>query len=178
MTDTNIVTSALRFAAETYEGIYRPDATPFVTHLSETADLVAKAGGTPEEVAAAWLHDMVEDGHVGLDAIRERFGDTVAALVAEVTDPEDILGSDPIEVRKAAQAKRLATAPAGAKRIKMAEQISILRAMAKERPRSWSVERSTGYVEGTLRVADICRDVSPFLYEQFTAAHAAADKAL
>ena len=178
MTDGNIVTSALRFAAETYEGIYRPDSKPFVTHLSETAELVAKAGGGPEEVAAAWLHDMVEDGHVTLDAIRERFGDAVASLVADLTDPEDVLGSETIQQRKAAQAKRLAAAPAGAKRIKMAEQISILRAMAKERPRSWSVERSTGYIEGTRHVADICRDTSPFLYEQFTAAHAAAEKAL
>lgn len=178
MTDTNIVTSALRFAAETYEGSTRPDSSPFVTHLSETADLVTKAGGAPEEIAAAWLHDMVEDGHVSLDVIRERFGDAVAALVADLTDPEEILGADTIQARKAAQAARLATAPAGAKRIKMAEQISILRAMTKERPRSWSVERSTGYVEGTQRVADICRDVSPYLNEQFAAAHAAAEKAL
>lgn len=178
MTDTNIVTSALRFAAETYEGSFRPDSSPFVTHLSETADLVAQAGGSPDEVAAAWLHDMVEDGHVSLADIRERFGDAVAVLVSAVTDPDEVLGSETIQVRKAAQAKRLATAPAGAKRIKMAEQISILRALAKERPRSWSVERSSGYVEGTRRVADICREVSPFLNEQFAAAHAAAEKAL
>ncbi|HYG84744.1 MAG TPA: HD domain-containing protein [Azospirillum sp.] len=178
MTDTNIVTSALRFAAATYEGSTRPDASPFVTHLSETADLVAKAGGSPEEIAAAWLHDMVEDGHVTIDVIRERFGDAVAALVAGVTDPDDILGAATIQERKAAQAKRLATAPAGSKRIKMAEQISILRALTKERPRSWSLERSIGYVEGTRHVADICREVSPFLNEQFAAAHAAAEKAL
>ncbi len=178
MNDANIVTSALRFAAETYEGSTRPDSKPFVTHLSETADLVAKAGGGPEEVAAAWLHDMVEDGHVTLDAIRKRFGDAVAALVADLTDPDDVLGSVTIQQRKAAQAQRLADAPAGAKRIKMAEQISILRALAVARPRSWSVERSIGYVEGTLRVAEVCRGVSPFLDERFAAAHAAAEKAL
>lgn len=179
MSDASIVKAALRYAAEIYDGIYRPDSsrTPFVTHLSETADMVAKAGGSAEEIAAAWLHDIVEDGHAPLSTIRERFGDDVAVLVAAVTDPEEI-GARPIQERKAAQAKRLADSSDGAKRIKMAEQISILRALAVERPASWSIERSTGYVEGTRLVADICREASAFLNEQFAAAYATAQKSL
>ncbi|AWK84985.1 HD domain-containing protein [Azospirillum thermophilum] len=179
MTDANIVTAALRYAAGIYEGIYRPDSsrTPFVTHLSETADLVARAGGTPEEVAAAWLHDVVEDGHATLATIREQFGSSIAALVEAVTDPAEI-GVLPIKERKAAQARRLAEACDGAKRIKMGEQISILRALAVERPASWTIERSIDYVAGARQVADICRDVSSFLSDQFAAAHAAAEKAL
>ncbi|PWC35884.1 HD domain-containing protein [Azospirillum sp. TSO35-2] len=179
MTDASIVTSALRYAAEIYDGIYRPGSSraPFVTHLSETAELVARAGGTPDEVAAAWLHDVVEDGHASLATIREQFGSAIAALVEAVTDPADV-GSLPIKERKTAQAARLATASDGAKRIKMGEQISILRALAVERPASWSVERCTDYVAGTRQVAAICGDVSAFLNDQFATAHTAAEKAM
>lgn len=177
MTVDGLVTSALRYASEACSGTFRPDSkrTPFVTHLSETAELVAKGGGTPQEVAAAWLHDLVEDGHTTVETITERFGPEVAALVEAVTDPEDTLGES-ILVRKERQAERLARAPRGAKLIKLAEQISILRALTDERPLSWTIERSIAYVEGTQRVADICRGASPALDALFVEAHAAAAK--
>jgi GTP diphosphokinase / guanosine-3',5'-bis(diphosphate) 3'-diphosphatase len=179
MPDTSIVTSALRFAAEIYTGSFRPDSkrTPFVTHLSETADLVKRAGGTSQEIAAAWLHDLVEDGHITLAAMEERFEAEIAILVDAVTDPEHIR-DQPIALRKAQQVLRLAEAPEGARRIKLAEQISILRALAVERPLSWTIERTINYVAGAQRVARICQGISPVLDTEFVAVHAAAEKAI
>jgi len=149
MSDTGIAKSALRYAAGIYADSFRPDSkrTPFVTHLSETADLVKRAGGTEQEIAAAWLHDLVEDGHTTVADIKERFGAAIAALVDAVSDPEH-LRDQPIGVRKAQQALRLAAASDGARRIKLAEQISILRALAAERPLSWTVERTINYIAG------------------------------
>ena len=49
---------------------------------------MAADGGTPEQVAAAYLHDAAEDhgGHAQLDVIREEFGEEVAAIVADLSD--------------------------------------------------------------------------------------------
>ncbi|BAI75112.1 hypothetical protein AZL_b04490 (plasmid) [Azospirillum sp. B510] len=173
--DKEIVLEALRYAASLHEGTYRPDRarTPFVTHLSETAELVAQAGGAPAEIAAAWLHDAVEDGLTTVADLAERFGPEVAGLVAAVSDaPEDV--GRAISERKAIQAARLAAAPEGAKRIKLAEQISILKALAVERPLSWSVERAEAYVEGSRLVAEACAAASPLLADRYAAALAGA----
>ena len=178
MSDNNeLITAALRHAAALHDGTFRPDRarTPFVSHLSETAELVAQAGGTPAEIAAAWLHDAVEDGLTTIAELADRFGREVADLVAAVSDaPEDV--GRAIAERKAIQAARLATAPDGAKRIKLAEQISILKALAVERPLSWSVERADAYVEGSRLVAEACAAASPLLAERYAAALAGASR--
>lgn len=60
----------------------------FEGHLAPVAAIVAADGGTPEQVAAAYLHDAAEDhgGQARLDAIRERFGDAVADIVGDLSD--------------------------------------------------------------------------------------------
>lgn len=178
MGETDLVASAIRYAADIYTNSYRPDSkqTPFVAHLSETADLIRKAGGAPAEIAAAWLHDVVEDGHATVAVLEQRFGSEVATLVEAVTDPEPVRDR-PIAERKDDQAKRLAQASPQAQRLKLAEQISILWALAVERPRSWTIERSIAYINGTQRVADNCRGASALLDAEFIAAHAAAASA-
>lgn len=59
---------------------------PYVIHCVEVARLVAHAGYDEEVVAAAYLHDTVEDGHTTLDAINAWFGLKVSVLVNELTD--------------------------------------------------------------------------------------------
>ncbi|AWU95315.1 HD domain-containing protein [Azospirillum ramasamyi] len=171
----DLITAALRYAATLHEGTFRPDRarTPFVAHLSETAELVAQAGGAPAEIAAAWLHDAVEDGLTNIAELENRFGPEVANLVAAVSDAPEVVGQG-IAERKAIQAARLAAAPDGAKRIKMAEQISILKALAVERPLSWSPDRAAAYIEGSRLVAAACADASPLLAERYAAAMADA----
>ena len=60
----------------------------FEGHLAPVAAIVAADGGTPEQVAAAYLHDAAEDhgGHARLDEIREQFGAAVADIVADLSD--------------------------------------------------------------------------------------------
>lgn len=179
MADQGLVTAAMRYAAEIHTGTYRPDSkrTPFITHLSEVATLVTSAGGTADEIAAAWLHDSVEDGLTTIDAIATTFGPAVAALVDAVTDPVSIRNESILE-RKHHQAKRLADSPASAKRIKLAEQISILRALAVERPLSWTLDRCINYVAGARLVATVCHGASPLLDAEFMTVYATAQAAL
>lgn len=51
---------------------------PYWRHPEEVARLVSQFGHTPEMLAAAWLHDVVEDTGVDVALIRAEFGDTVA----------------------------------------------------------------------------------------------------
>lgn len=55
-------------------------------HCEAVAHEVARRGGSDSLIAAAYLHDVVEDTNTTLDEIRDQFGFTVADLVDELTD--------------------------------------------------------------------------------------------
>lgn len=63
--------------------------TPYIGHLLAVCELVMTAGGDEDECIAALLHDAVEDqgGAVRFEEIRREFGERVASVVAEVTEP-------------------------------------------------------------------------------------------
>lgn len=53
-------------AAQAHDGQYRKDGTtPYITHPARVAGMVAAFGGGYREIAAAWLHDLVEDTRHG-----------------------------------------------------------------------------------------------------------------
>ena len=54
---------------------------PYWIHLEEVANIVRTTYHTDAMVAAAWLHDVVEDTQVTLDLVRQEFGDEIADLV-------------------------------------------------------------------------------------------------
>lgn len=80
----SIVLKAAAFAARAHRGMKYGDE-PYMKHLADVADLCEPYGETV--VAAAYLHDVVEDTEVTSLEIWEEFGDPVAALVWIVTDP-------------------------------------------------------------------------------------------
>jgi (p)ppGpp synthase/HD superfamily hydrolase len=61
---------------------------PYISHLMSVAALVIENGGDEDQAIAALLHDAVEDqgGQETFDVIRARFGESVAAIVADCTD--------------------------------------------------------------------------------------------
>jgi (p)ppGpp synthase/HD superfamily hydrolase len=97
---------------------------PYIVHPAEVASIVAGVeGSTPDMVAAAWLHDVVEDTGVTHTDIHMSFGPEIAALVSWLTDvskPED--GNR--ATRKAIDREHTAAAPAAAQTIKLADLIS------------------------------------------------------
>jgi (p)ppGpp synthase/HD superfamily hydrolase len=102
---------------------------PYIVHPAEVARIVAGvSGATPDMVAAAWLHDVVEDTGCTYNDIHMGFGTDIATLVGWLTDvskPED--GNR--AVRKAIDRAHTAAAPAEAQTIKLADLISNTRSI-------------------------------------------------
>ena len=81
--------SALVYAAELHQQQERKvSGVPYIAHLLRVSGIVLEDGGNEKEAIAAMLHDAVEDqgGSPVLEAIREKFGETVAAIVAGCSD--------------------------------------------------------------------------------------------
>ncbi|MGH3055664.1 MAG: RelA/SpoT family protein, partial [Gaiellaceae bacterium] len=83
--DVELVTRAFRFAAAAHEGQQRRSGEPFITHPVGVATICAGLRLDEQTIAAALLHDVVEDTGVELDTLREEFGDEIASLVDGVT---------------------------------------------------------------------------------------------
>ena len=107
---------------------------PYIVHPAEVAKIVASVpGATPDMVAAAWLHDVVEDTGCTYTDIHMAFGIDIATLVGWLTDvskPED--GNR--AVRKAIDRAHSAEAPAEAQTIKLADLISNSRSIMAHDP--------------------------------------------
>jgi hypothetical protein len=121
---TSLVSRAKKFATEAHGAQKRKyTGEPYTVHLAEVAGLVRDAGLDEEVQAAAWLHDVVEDTHVGEAALRAEFGDRIASYVMQVTDvsrPED--GNR--ATRKALDRAHLSHATYEGASIKLADMIS------------------------------------------------------
>ena len=88
---SDLVAEAYRLAADAHEGQLRKgDGSPYITHPVAVAELLHEAGFDDEVIAAALLHDVVEDTEMGPDEIAERFGERVAELVEALSEDEGI----------------------------------------------------------------------------------------
>jgi (p)ppGpp synthase/HD superfamily hydrolase len=106
---------------------------PYIVHPFEVAMTVKQIGGTPEMVAAAFLHDTVEDTGVTMETIEREFGPEVAEIVFFLTDvsrPEH--GNR--AARKAMDRAHIAKADARAQTIKLADLISNCSSIVKYDP--------------------------------------------
>ncbi len=106
-----LVARALETAARAHAGQRRASGEPYVRHTMAVAEILAGLRLDAEALAAALLHDAVEDTPVTLDDLRAEFGETVARLVDGVTK----LGAlpalketlDEAQQRRAGQAENL-----------------------------------------------------------------------
>lgn len=97
---------------------------PYIVHPKQVADFVANVpGSTPEMVAAAWMHDVLEDTSVTPEVMRAEFGDTVTDLVLWVTDVSKKEDGNRA-TRKAIDRQHIASAPGEAQTVKLADIIS------------------------------------------------------
>jgi (p)ppGpp synthase/HD superfamily hydrolase len=148
------ILAAARFAAEKHVEQRRKGkaGAPYVNHLLEVAELVATSTDNLDTnlIAAALLHDTVEDTATTHQELCETFGEDVADLVAEVTDDKSL----PKATRKALQIRNAPHKSERAAKIKLADKISNLRAILASPPADWSVERQREYFEWARRVVD------------------------
>jgi len=101
---------------------------PYIVHPAEVAKIVKDAGGTEAMVAAAWLHDTVEDTGVTIETIRAEFGVEVAELVGWLTDVSRPEHGNRAH-RKALDRAHSAAAPAEAQTVKLADLIANTRSI-------------------------------------------------
>jgi (p)ppGpp synthase/HD superfamily hydrolase len=90
--ESELIRDALALSEEAHAGQVRNGSggLPFIHHPLAVAEVVSKAGFGEDMVAAALLHDVVEDSAVTVEDLRPRFGGHVADLVAAMTDDSSI----------------------------------------------------------------------------------------
>jgi len=161
------ILAAARFAAEKHASQRRKgsDGEPYIGHLLEVAELVAATADVldTELLVAALLHDTVEDTATSSEELREKFGDDVASLVAEVTDDKTL----PKATRKALQVRNAPHKTARAAAIKLADKISNLRAILANPPADWSYDRKREYFDWARQVVDGLPSPNPKLKAEF-----------
>ncbi|MEI6722394.1 MAG: HD domain-containing protein [Betaproteobacteria bacterium] len=130
---------ALVWAAELHEDQKRKGGdVPYVSHLIGVAAIVLEHGGTEDQAIGALLHDALEDqAHkMSPNEIRARFGDRVEAIVEACTDgnPEEQHDRDPARwrVRKQIYIDQVATKPADALLVSMADKLYNARAILED----------------------------------------------
>ena len=101
---------------------------PYIVHPAEVVRIVSTVAHTDAMLAAAWLHDVVEDTGVTNEVIRAEFGDEVAELVGWLTDVSRLEQGNRA-VRKAIDRAHSAMAPAAAQTVKLADLISNTRSI-------------------------------------------------
>ncbi len=133
--NTELLDRAIIFAVRAHAGTERRGkGFPYIVHPMEAVEIVATMTPDQELLAAAALHDTVEDTDVTVDQIRAEFGDRVADLVAAESDAfvEGVSDEDSWHSRKQAAIERLAKAPHDAKMVALGDKLSNMRAIARD----------------------------------------------
>jgi myo-inositol-1(or 4)-monophosphatase len=133
--DTTLLDRAIIFAVRAHAGTERRGkGFPYIVHPMEAVEIVATMTADQELLAAAALHDTVEDTDVTVERIRVEFGDRVAALVEAESDKfvDGVSEEDSWHARKKAAIDRLAKAPHDAKIVALGDKLSNMRAIARD----------------------------------------------
>ena len=133
--DTTLLDRAILFAVKAHAGTERRGkGFPYIVHPMEAMEIVATMTPDQELLAAAALHDTVEDTDVSIEDIREAFGERVAALVQAESDVfvEGVSEEASWPARKQAAIDRIAAAPLDAKMVALGDKLSNMRAIARD----------------------------------------------
>ena len=98
-----LVSKAIVFAAEAHDGMRRKKSdAPYILHPMEAAVIVGTMTDDQNLIAAAALHDVVEDTDITIDEIGEKFGPRVKALVSSETENKrpELPSADTWRIRK------------------------------------------------------------------------------
>lgn len=170
--DLALILRAAEFAADRHRKQRRKDvgATPYINHPLALASLLANEGGVrdAEVIAAALLHDTVEDTNTTVDELRAAFGSRVASIVEEVSDDP----SQWYDERKQRQVDRAPHVSDAAKLVKLADKTCNLRDVVDNPPREWTLARRREYFDWADRVVAGLRGVHPTLEAVYDAASA------
>lgn len=133
--NTELLDRAIAFAVGAHAGTERRGkGFPYIVHPLEAVAIVATMTNDQELLAAAALHDTVEDTDVTVEQIRAEFGNRIASLVEAETDIKmtDRPAEETWHERKQAAITRLAQASHDAKMVALGDKLSNMRAIARD----------------------------------------------
>ena len=176
--DTTLLDRAIVFAVRAHAGTERRGkGFPYIVHPMEAVEIVATMTRDQELLAAAALHDTVEDTDTTVEQIREEFGDRIASLVASESDIvlEGLPAEDSWHARKQAAIDRLARASHDAKIVALGDKLSNMRAIARDYAQQgdalWSLFHAKDPKDHEWHyrgLADALRDLEDtFAYQEF-----------
>jgi guanosine-3',5'-bis(diphosphate) 3'-pyrophosphohydrolase len=158
-----LILDAAAFAAEKHRDQRRKDkgASPYINHPIGLAALLANDGGVTDApvLAAALLHDTIEDTETTPAELEERFGAAIKDIVLEVTDDMSL----PKAERKQLQVEHAPHISREAKLVKLADKICNLRDILAWPPADWPAERKRKYFDWANDVVNGLRGTSPAL---------------
>jgi guanosine-3',5'-bis(diphosphate) 3'-pyrophosphohydrolase len=170
--ELKLLLKALSFATHKHKDQRRKDAdaSPYINHPISLANILCNEGHVTdiEVICAALLHDTIEDTQTTPEELDGEFGESIRAIVMEMTDDQNISRSE----RKRLQIEHAAHISDKAKLVKLADKISNLRDVAHTPPPDWSLERRQQYFDWAKAVIDQLRGVHPVLEAVFGAAYA------
>ena len=163
-----LVLKAVEFAARKHRDQRRKDieSSPYINHPISVALVIAQVGNIedPEILAAALLHDTLEDTDTSVFELLEEFNETVSNYVQEVTDDKSL----PKEERKQLQIDHAATLSRGATLIKLGDKISNVRDITHSPPQGWDTKRREEYLDWAEAVINNCTEVNKALEQHFS----------
>jgi guanosine-3',5'-bis(diphosphate) 3'-pyrophosphohydrolase len=165
------VLRAAAFAAEKHRNQRRKDeeASPYINHPIQLAYILVQADiEDPLVLAAALLHDTIEDTQTTLDELEIVFGHEIANIVAECSDDKALTKL----ARKQAQVDHAATISRRAKLVKLADKIANVSDINGAPPAGWSFERKREYFDWAKQVVDRMRGTNATLEARFDAEYA------
>lgn len=152
--------------------VRRYTGEPYIVHPAAVVGIVMTVPHTPAMLAAAWLHDVVEDTNVTIHLVRQTFGAVVAGMVEDLTDP-----SKPTDGNRAARCAidraHSASASPAAKTIKLADIIDNTKSIAAHDPHFARV-----YIPEMELLLAVLTEGDPTLYARATEAVAEAKRSL
>ena len=130
--DTSLLDRAITFAVKAHQGMERKGkGFPYIVHPMESVCIVATMTNDQELLAAAALHDVIEDTDTTAEDLKKEFGERVAMLVEAESD--DKTGGSKAETwrqRKQATLDRLRNADLDIKIVALGDKLSNMRAIA------------------------------------------------
>lgn len=133
--DSTFLDKAIIFAVKAHScQERRGKGYPYIVHPMEAMEIVATMTPDQELLAAAVLHDTVEDTSVTIEEIREQFGERVASLVESESDVvvNSVSESESWKTRKQAAIERIAGSSRDAKIVAMGDKLSNMRAITRD----------------------------------------------
>ena len=133
--DTSLLDKAIIYAVKAHSGVERRGkGFPYIVHPMEAVEIVATMTSDQELLAAAVLHDVVEDTPATVQDLRVLFGNRVASLVAAESDIEieGLSDEESWHERKQVAIDRLAKAPKDAKMVALGDKLSNMRTIYRD----------------------------------------------